>query len=105
MKNDPMCVVCYERGKQDAQEGVVTVSALFEFMESDAVGLTVSAVVVLAVRFVAGWAGFEPVALASVLVFVAAAAAAATGWSLRLWRWARRGQSINRLGVEGGGEP
>ena len=61
-----------------------------------------AAILVLALRVGAGWVELAALEFSSGLVFVGLAAAAATGWSLRLWRWARRGQSINRRGVEGG---
>ena len=74
-------------------------------MEEGTGGLAAAAILALAGRFVAGLAGLEALEFASGVVFIAMVPMAAVGYGLRAWRWARRGQSINRRGVEGGGEP
>ena len=91
----------YIRGRHE-KEALVTVASVLDAMEEGAGEFAVAAILVLALRFVAGWVELAALEFGSGLVFVGVAAAAATGWSLRLWRWARRGQSINRRGVEGG---
>ena len=65
-------------------------------MEESARGLAVVAILALAGRFVAGFAGLEALEFASGVVFIAMGPAAAAGCGQRAWRWLSRG-------VEGGG--
>ena len=85
---------CYQAGYLNGQQAdVVTFESLAGSMAETAGWLAAAALLVLAGRFVAGWAGLEALEFASGFVAVGCAAMAVTGFGLRAWRRLKGGAS------------
>ena len=71
----------------------MTLQSVCDALEEDAPWLLVSALALpLGIRLVAVWVFELPaVADAAGVLFLTLAAVAATGWSLRIWRWLKAG--------------